>query len=81
MEVQVQYKTNPESIALAEWASIRTRRHQLLAATDAMQAADSPLSDTQRSELALYRQTLRDVPQDLGDPYKVVWPEVPVFLS
>lgn len=80
-EVGFQYKPNPESIALAEWASIRTRRQQLLAATDALQAVDSPLTDTQRSELAVYRQAVRDVPQDSGDPYKVVWPDLPTFLK
>jgi len=81
IEVGSQYKPNPESIALAEWASIRTCRRQLLNATDAMQAVDSPLTDAQRSELALYRQAVRDVPQDSGDPYKVVWPDLPIFLK
>ncbi|KRP76377.1 hypothetical protein HBO13_22455 [Pseudomonas lactis] len=68
-------------MALAEWASIRTRRQQLLASTEAMQSLDSSLTDLQRSELALYRQAVRDVPQDSGDPYKVEWPELPYFLK
>ncbi|AVJ25477.1 hypothetical protein JJD66_14605 [Pseudomonas sp. MF6751] len=68
-------------MALAEWASIRTRRQQLLASTEAMQSLDSSLTDLQRSELALYRQAVRDVPQDSGDPYKVEWPELPDFLK
>ncbi|MCB2254672.1 tail fiber assembly protein [Pseudomonas chlororaphis] len=80
-EVKAQYKTNPESIALAEWASIRTRRNQLLAVTDSSQAVDNPLSETQRNELTIYRQALRDVPQNIGDPFKVVWPEPPAFLK
>ncbi|NMZ51315.1 hypothetical protein HBN94_17795 [Pseudomonas poae] len=69
-------------MALAEWASIRTRRQQLLTVTEVMQSADSStLTDAQRSELALYRQAVRDVPQDTGDPYKVEWPELPTFLK
>ncbi|SEE30131.1 Phage tail assembly chaperone protein [Pseudomonas palleroniana] len=76
-----QYKPNPESIALAEWASIRTLRQQLLASTEAMLSLDNSLTDTQRSEVSLYRQALRDVPQGSGDPYKVVWPESPTFLK
>ncbi|WP_169896357.1 phage tail assembly chaperone [Pseudomonas poae] len=80
--VSLEYKPNPESIALAEWASIRTRRQQLLTVTEVMQSADSStLTDAQRSELALYRQAVRDVPQDTGDPYKVEWPELPTFLK
>ncbi|WP_259192942.1 phage tail assembly chaperone [Pseudomonas grimontii] len=78
---EFEYKPNPESIALAEWASIRTRRQQLLAATEVMQSVDSSLSDSQRNELALYRQAVRDVPQDSGDPYKIEWPELPTFLK
>ena len=80
--VSLEYKPNPESIALAEWASIRTCRQQLLTVTEVMQSADSStLTDAQRSELALYRQAVRDVPQDTGDPYKVEWPELPTFLK
>ena len=81
VELDYQYKPNPESIALAEWASIRTRRQQLLASTEAMQSLDSSLTELQRSELALYRQAVRDIPQDSGDPYKVEWPELPDFLK
>ncbi|MDQ0650427.1 phage tail assembly chaperone [Pseudomonas cedrina] len=78
---EIQYKPNPESIALAEWASIRTRRQQLLAVSEAMQSVDNSLTDAQRSELALYRQAVREVPQDTGDPYKIEWPELPTFLK
>ncbi|WDH36583.1 tail fiber assembly protein [Pseudomonas chlororaphis] len=80
-EVKTQYKVNPESIALAEWASIRTRRNQLLAVTDSLQIVDNPLNEAQRQEVAIYRQALRDVPQDIGDPFAVVWPEPPAFLK
>ncbi|MDI3269034.1 tail fiber assembly protein [Pseudomonas sp. AL15] len=75
------YKTTPESIAGAEWASIRTRRNQLLRVTDSTQVLDSPLSEAERAEVAVYRQALRDVPQEVGDPFAVVWPEQPAFLK
>lgn len=74
-------KINSEHIKLAEWASVRTRRDQLLRATDYAQVLDSPLDDVARSEVAKYRQALRDVPQDIGDPFAVVWPEIPEILK
>jgi len=33
---------------------------------------------TTREQWAAYRQALRDVPQQAGAPYNVVWPEPPV---
>lgn len=76
-----QYKTTRETNVLAEWASVRTRRNQLLRVTDPTQVLDSPLSEAQRVEVSAYRQALRDVPQDVGDPFAVVWPEQPDFLK
>ena len=56
------------------WAEVRAERDRLLAACDWTQVADAPV-DAQ--VWADYRQALRDVPQDFGDPAEVVWPEVP----
>ncbi|KMT57500.1 tail fiber assembly protein [Pseudomonas fildesensis] len=70
-----------EGLELLEWSSIRVRRDQLLRETDHTQVQDCPLSDVQRTQAAAYRKLLRDVPQDVGDPFTVVWPEMPAFLQ
>ncbi|OCX94710.1 MAG: hypothetical protein BCV62_16140 [Pseudomonas sp. K35] len=70
-----------EFVTRLEWSAIRNRRNQLLEATDYTQTLDAPLSDAQRAEGAAYRQALRDVPQDFGDPFKVAWPVKPAFLK
>ncbi|WP_256658211.1 MULTISPECIES: tail fiber assembly protein [unclassified Pseudomonas] len=70
-----------EGLEFLEWSSIRVRRDRLLRETDHTQVQDSPLSDAQRAQAAAYRKLLRDVPQDVGDPFTVVWPEKPDFLK
>ncbi|WP_339418259.1 MULTISPECIES: tail fiber assembly protein [unclassified Pseudomonas] len=70
-----------EGLELLEWSSIRVRRDQLLRETDHTQVQDSPLSEIQRVQVAAYRKLLRDVPQDVGDPFSVVWPVKPDALK
>jgi hypothetical protein len=43
---------------------LRTQRSQFLAYSDWTQVPDSPLSSEQRSEWQMYRQQLRDLPND-----------------
>lgn len=52
----------------------RAERNSLLAQTDWTQIADSTVD---KSAWATYRQALRDVPQQPGFPYSVVWPNEP----
>lgn len=59
------------------WAEVRAERDRLLAASDWTRMDDAPLSDAERAAWAVYRQALRDVPQDFATPDEVVWPEVP----
>ncbi|MCP1514867.1 MULTISPECIES: tail fiber assembly protein [Pseudomonas] len=68
-------------LELLEWACIRVRRDQLLRETDHTQVQDSPLNEEQRIQVANYRKALRDVPQNVGDPFIVAWPEKPAFLK
>lgn len=42
--------------------TMRAERNRLLAASDWTQMPDSPLTDEQRAEWAVYRQALRDAP-------------------
>ena len=59
------------------WASLRAERDRRLAATDWTQLPDVPLTAEQRAAWQQYRQALRDVPQQPGAPWDVVWPELP----
>lgn len=64
-----------------EWAAIRTRRNQFLRETDFTQLQDYPATDAQRIEVQAYRQALRDIPEQIGDPSKLVWPVLPAFIK
>lgn len=54
---------------------VRAQRDALLAQTDWTQAADIPQATKDR--WAPYRQDLRDIPQQVGFPFNVVWPVKP----
>ena len=56
------------------WDDIRRERDGLLAASDWTQVADAPVD---AAAWAVYRQALRDVPQDYASPDEVVWPTAP----
>lgn len=53
---------------------VRTDRNKRLAESDWTQLADAPVDVAQWS---VYRQALRDVPQQEGFPFNVVWPTAP----
>jgi hypothetical protein len=58
----------------AEEEAARLKRNALLAASDWTQLADAPVDKT---SWAIYRQALREAPQQPGFPSDVVWPEAP----
>lgn len=58
----------------AQAQSVRAQRDQLLLACDWTQLSDSPVDPLPWSA---YRQELRDVPQQAGFPWTVVWPVSP----
>ncbi|MDE1909185.1 MAG: phage tail assembly chaperone [Pseudomonas sp.] len=64
-----------------EWAAVRSRRDQLLRATDFTQLPDYPATDVQRTDVASYRKALRDIPEQGAEPSKLVWPVLPTFLK
>ncbi|MDB6446132.1 Phage tail assembly chaperone protein [Pseudomonas sp. NFACC32-1] len=64
-----------------ELAAIRSRRNQLLRDTDFTQLPDFPATDTQRAEVKAYRQALRDIPEEVDDPSRLVWPVMPAFIK
>ncbi|MEK0158693.1 tail fiber assembly protein [Pseudoalteromonas piscicida] len=59
------------------WSMIRTKRDELLTASDYTQMPDSPLTTEQKQSWADYRQALRDLPGSNDDPALVVWPTPP----
>lgn len=62
-------------------AQARSQRDALIAATDYLMATDYPLTDEKRQELTVYRQALRDVPEQSGFPTEIVWPIKPDWLK
>lgn len=57
--------------------NIRGHRNKLLKESDWTQLADSPLNADAKLAWALYRETLRMIPQQAGFPYSVQWPPMP----
>ena len=62
-------------------AAIRAQRDALIAETDYLMASDYPLDEDKKAELTVYRQALRDVPEQEGFPTSVIWPEKPEWLK
>lgn len=76
---------SPEQIITAEqrsaealeaaWDALRAKRDALLAESDWTQLPDAPVD---AEAWAVYRQALRDLPENTADPAEVVWPINPV---
>lgn len=74
VEIPVYVPTKDE---LAE--QVRSKRDFLLEETDYFLAPDYPISAQDLEAVKVYRQELRDVPQQQGFPEKVTFPEKPVI--
>lgn len=55
------------------------RRNLLLSESDYLMMVDYPISDEKKQEIKVYRQALRDIPQQDGFPDNIVFPEKPVI--
>jgi len=64
-------------VTLWEWQEVRSDRDTRLYACDWTQLPDSPLSDADKALWSTYRQSLRDIPANQGDPQAIVWPSDP----
>lgn len=53
------------------------QRNDLLYASDWTQIPNNPLTPEQQEQWAIYRQALRDVPNQPGFPSNVIWPTPP----
>lgn len=56
------------------WSEFKYNRNRLLQNSDWSQVPDAPVD---AAVWALYRQQLRDLPENTIDPHNVVWPEHP----
>lgn len=54
-----------EQVSKSVVAEVRRHRSVLLKSSDWTQMPDSPLSDTKKSKWAIYRQQLRDLPDNI----------------
>lgn len=66
------------------WQELRVLRNQRLTESDWTQVADAPLTEEQKTAWIIYRQALRDLPQNISDPKPLVldpnhpsWPVKP----
>ena len=57
--------------------NIRFNRDKLLLESDWTQLPDSPLSDSKKAEWATYRQTLRDLTDNMDSSGSVTYPDAP----
>lgn len=58
-------------------AGLRSERNARLAACDWTQLFDAPLTNEQKDLWAVYRQALRDLPDNTEDPANPDWPVAP----
>ena len=59
------------------WIQIKTKRDNLLTASDYTQLPDAPITADQRILWQTYRQQLRNIPQTYSTPQSVIWPTQP----
>ena len=57
--------------------SARQKRDRLIAATDYLVTPDYPIEPDRLAKVKIYRQALRDIPEQSGFPRTITWPEKP----
>ena len=60
-----------------DWGKVRQKRDDLLRDSDRIMLPDYPIQDPALEAWEVYRQALRDIPQDYDDPDDVEYPEEP----
>ena len=77
-ELGADFEKEQERMAEAE---ARNKRDKLLTETDWTQTLDAPISTASKEAFRVYRQMLRDVPQQEGYPTDIAWPVKPVAVK
>jgi hypothetical protein len=72
--MSITIKVDPEKLQAAKVKEARTKRNQLLAASDWTQVIDAPVD---QAAWAVYRQALRDITAQAGFPETINWPVAP----
>lgn len=77
--------TPPPPTPKEQASSIRAERDRRIAATDYLFMPDYPIAEQQLALVRVYRQTLRDLPEQKGFPWSgpdgAPWPALPEGLS
>ena len=68
----------PEETFEQKLEKIYLRRRVELQDSDWTQTVDNPMDSTKKAQWAVYRQALRDVPQQTGFPENINWPTKPL---
>lgn len=76
---QIVQNPEPDDSMIAE--EIRDKRDNLIGETDYYLMPDYPISPEDLEAVKVYRQALRDIPEQSGFPKNVQWPVEPQFLS
>lgn len=65
--------------ANTQWDIVRTKRNQLISASDWVVLPDANVESTGANSASwlAYRQELRTLPQTQTDPFNIVWPAIP----
>ena len=58
-------------------ASARQKRDRLIAVTDYLVTPDYPIESDRLAKIKIYRQALRDIPEQSGFPRTITWPDKP----
>ena len=75
---QIWVSENPEPDPVEQKsAEARTKRDQLLAESDWTQVLDAPIDTGTRDAYRVYRQALRDIPEQDTFPEYIQWPDKP----
>lgn len=75
--VTEQYQEHCSKIDSAQAQAVRQARNLLLSESDWTQLLDSPFNDEKKNEWILYRQSLRQVPEQPNFPWDIEWPATP----
>ncbi len=57
------------------WIAMKQERNLILQSTDWTQLSDAQLTEIEKTAWGIYRQKLRDLPQDYQDASKISWPD------
>lgn len=65
------------------WSALRGQRDMLLSATDFMMTVDfhGAMSTQEQTDVAAYRNALRDLPDNTVDPENLTWPTKPQIVT